>query len=83
MSDSELKALPSIFGYVNFKELRNVVIASNVLQVVLDTVILPVLIQHDRWLAEPWNTRLTPFIALIVSLLGAKALGKRYLNRAE
>ncbi|CAB5194683.1 hypothetical protein UFOVP178_25 [uncultured Caudovirales phage] len=83
MSDTDLKKLPSILGYVNLRELRNVVIASNVLQVVLDTVILPVLIQHDRWLVEPWNTRLTPFIGLVVSLLGAKALGKHYLKLAE
>lgn len=80
MSNTELKSLPSVIGYVNFREMRNVVIASNVVQVILDTVILPVLIQHDRWLAEPWNSRLTPFIALVVSLLGAKALGKHYLE---
>lgn len=80
MSNTELKSLPSVIGYVNFRELRNVVIASNVVQVLLDTVLLPVLASHDLWLAEPWNSRLAPFIALVISLLGAKALGKHYLE---
>lgn len=80
MSNNKLKSLPSVIGYVNLQELLKVVVASNVVQVLLDTVLLPVLIQHDRWLAEPWNSRLTPFIALAVSLLGAGALGKHYLE---
>lgn len=83
MSDDQVKRLPSIMGYVNFRELRNVLIASNVAQLMLDAAVIPVLQQHSKWLAEPWDTRLAPIFALAIALLIGKKMGKRYLMEGE
>ena len=83
MPDPEIKKMPSIWGYVNWAELRSVVIWSNVAQAALDTIILPVLANHQAWLAEPWSSRLAPVFALAIALLSGRALGKRMIRQGE
>lgn len=86
MSDDQVKSLqslPSIVGYVNWRELRNIVIASNGAQLLIDALLIPVLQQHSRWLAEPWDTRLTPIFALCIALLVGKRMGRTYLVKGE
>lgn len=83
MPDPEIKKLPSIWGYVNWSELRSVVIWSNVAQAALDTIILPTLQNHDLWLAEPWSGRLAPIFALAIALLSGRALGKRMIRQGD
>lgn len=83
MGDDQVKSLPSLVGYVNWRELRNVVIASNGVQLLLDAVLIPVLQQHSKWLAEPWDTRLAPLFALAIALLVGKRMGRTYLLEGE
>ncbi len=81
--EQKLKSLPSIWGYINWSELKAVVIWSNVFQALLDSVILPVLANHSLWLAEPWSSRLAPIFALAIALLSGRALGKRMLRQGD
>lgn len=83
MPEPEIKQLPSIWGYVNWTELRSVVIWSNVFQAALDTVILPILASHSVWLAEPWSSRLAPIFALAIALLSGRALGKKLIEQGN
>lgn len=83
MPDPEIKQLPSIWGYVNWSELRSIVIWSNVFQALLDSVILPVLANHSLWLAEPWSSRLAPLFALAIALLSGRALGKKLIEQGN
>ena len=81
--EQKIKQLPSIWGYINWSELRNIIIASNLLQALLDSVILPILQNHDLWLAEPWSSRLAPVFALAIALLSGRALGKRMIRQGD
>ena len=81
--EQKIKSLPSIWGYINWSELKSVVIWSNVFQAALDTVILPILANHKIWLAEPWASRTAPLFALAISLLSGRALGKRMLRQGD
>ena len=81
--EQKLKSLPSIWGYINWSELKHVVIWSNVFQAALDTLILPVLVNHSVWLAEPWSSRLAPIFALAIALLSGRALGKRMIRQGD
>ena len=81
--EQKLKSLPSIWGYINWSELKHVVIWSNVFQAALDTLILPVLVNHSVWLAEPWSSRLAPLFALAIALLSGRALGKRMIRQGH
>jgi hypothetical protein len=83
MPEPEIKQLPSIWGYINWRELRNIVIASNVLQALLDSVVIPVLQNHSLWLAEPWSSRVAPFIALIIALLSGREFGRRMIRQGN
>lgn len=83
MPDPEIKKLPSIWGYVNWGELRSVVIWSNVAQAALDTIILPVLANHQVWLAEPWATRFSPLISLLIALLAGRQIGRRKIQQGS
>ena len=79
--EQKIKQLPSIWGYINWSELKSVVIWSNVFQAALDTLILPVLVNHSVWLAEPWSSRLAPLFALAIALLSCRALGKLLIRQ--
>jgi len=81
--EQKLKSLPSIWGYINWSELKSVVIWSNVFQAALDTLILPILVNHSAWLAEPWASRLAPLFALAIALLSGRALGKRMIRQGD
>lgn len=83
MPDPEIKQLPSIWGYVNWSELRSVVIWSNVFQAALDTIILPILASQKLWLAEPWASRTAPLFALAIGLLSGRALGVKKIQRGS
>lgn len=83
MPDPEIKKLPSIWGYVNWSELRSVVIWSNVFQAALDTIILPILANHSLWLAEPWASRTAPLFALAIALLSGRALGRKMIEQGN
>lgn len=72
---------PTRRGYVNFVELKKVVVWSNVGQYLLASVLLPILQAHSKWLAEPWDSMLGPFFALLVALLGARLSGVKFLKR--
>lgn len=81
--EQKLKSLPSIWGYINWSELKHVVIWSNVFQAALDTLILPILANQSLWLAEPWSSRLAPLFALAIALLSGRALGKRMIRQGD
>jgi hypothetical protein len=80
---NEIKGLPSIWGYVNWKELGNIVIASNVVQALVDSALIPILSNQQLWLAEPWSSRLAPLFALAIALLSGRALGKRLIRQGD
>jgi len=46
-------------------------------------VILPILQNHSLWLAEPWNSRLSPVFALAIALITGRMLGKRMIRQGE
>jgi len=83
MPDPEIRELPSIWGYINWRELRTIVITSNIAQAALELVILPILQNHSLWLAEPWNSRLSPVFALAIALITGRMLGKRMIRQGE
>ena len=81
--EQKIKQLPSIWGYINWSELRNIVIASNLLQALLDNVVIPILQNSNLWLSEPWASRLAPFFSLAIALLSGRALGKLIIRKGE
>lgn len=83
MADEQIKRLPSIWGYVNWRELRNIVIASNLLQAIIDAAIIPILQNQQLWLSEPWSSRLAPLFALAIALLSGRMLGKKLIKQGE
>lgn len=83
MPDPEIKKLPSIWGYVNWTELRSTVIWSNVFQAAIDTIILPILASQKLWLAEPWSSRLDPLFALAIALISGRVIGKRMIQKGS
>jgi hypothetical protein len=83
MSEDQIKGLPSIWGYVNWSELRDIVIASNVLQALIDSLLIPILQNQQLWLSEPWSSRLAPFFALAIALLSGRMIGRRLIVKGD
>ena len=80
---NDIKGLPSVYGYVNWVELRNVVLATNFIQLGLDNIVFPVLQHHAQWLNPSAEAVIGPVISIILALLAGREMGKARILRSE